>query len=356
MRLIILNYSMDSRNMVFSHQLQTVAALATYFETIDVFSPQTSDDLIPQNVTVHKLRWVTNSPIRNSFRILRTLYPFLIRNRKSIVFSHMTDVHAALISPLTWFLNMRHVLWYAHAKSSLYLTWSSFFVDKIVSSTYGSCTLKVNRTKISYINQGISSLDFPFSKPIRESLFKLFYYGRLDQSKNIHSLIEVIEILNRQNLDYSLDIFGDSAKSESSTYLDRLKKRVLRENMHNIRFHQSILRKEIPAISKNFDLFINLFSGSLDKTLIEATFMGFPVITWNQEFCREFGTWSGKPPAEDLQFILNEISALHSKSFVEIQTEISRRLNCALKSHSFDIWIGKLFHAITEEKPTRSRQ
>ena len=334
---------MSSESLVFAHQREAVISLSQRFESIDVFTAEVSQDYLPENVRVFKLKWTKNAPLRNVINILKTLIPHLIRNRNALVFTHMTDVHAALISPLTFILRMRHVLWYAHATNSIYLISSSFFVSKIASSTSGSCNLRINTRKIVYINQGINYKDFPFYYRSFERINNFFYYGRLDRSKNIHVLLDLVEILNKDANIYTIDFYGKSAGADSENYLEELRlNSIVKSPNSPVRFNNSIKRKDIPIISQQFDCFLNLFSGSLDKTLIEATFMGLPVVTWNQEFCNQFGTWSGKPVEETLNFVIEEIISLRKMPKHKLRMELARRFELASRFHSFDGWIDRL--------------
>ncbi len=43
---------------------------------------------------------------------------------------------------------------------------------------------------------------------------------------------------------------------------------------------------------QTYDCFIHSFQGSLDKTIVEATFLGLPVITINNEYRNIFGSWN----------------------------------------------------------------
>lgn len=340
MKLIVVNYSMSPDSLVFSHQRETVTSLAPLFESITVFTSETSLHPLPKNVTVVQIPWYENSSLLNFFKIIQFTFPFMIKNRNSILFNHMTDVHAAIMAPLARILRIKHVLWYAHAHNSIYLIWSSFFLSHIVSSTPGSCNLKVSRKKITFINQGIRQADFPFKAKSFYDLKKLFYYGRLDQSKNIHLLHDLVIALNQESNLYTLDIFGKTANIKSEAYMNSIE--VSTFLTRGIRFHGAIARKAIPKLSVKFGVFINLFTGSLDKTLIENTFMGIPVVTWNLEYCSEFGTWSGEPVSTSLDFIVHEILFLQSMEYKEIQQEILNRLDAALKNHSFDGWIVRL--------------
>ena len=349
MNLIIVNYSMSSNSLVFSHQRDTAIALSRHFETVTVFTSEVSSEALPENLNVKLIKWRPNSPILNLFAVLTTLVPHLSSNRNAIVFTHMADVHAALISPFTCLLGMRHVLWYAHATNSLFLNFASFFVNKIVSSTSGSCNLGINTFKVQLINQGINQNDFPFQIPKLLKMNKLFYYGRLDQSKNIHLFPSLIEMLTSKKSNFTIDIFGQPTSKQPEKYIVDLKLHPIVCNANSkVKFHGPIERKQIPWAVSNFGVFVNLFSGSLDKTLIEATFMGKSVVTWNQEYCRAFGTWSGMPVAETLEFIAHEIYAIESLSASSLSAELQRRLNIGIKLHSFDGWVVRLVSVLQE--------
>ena len=343
MRLIVVNYSMSSKSLVFSHQREVVDALSKFFETVEVFTTEIGSEALAKNVRVFHIPWKANSALRNMVAIMKTLYPVLIRNRTSVLFTHMTDVHAAMLAPLTWLLKMRHILWYAHAKNSKYLFWSSFFVSKIVSSTPGSCNLYINKRKIICINQGIDHKTFPFFGRRFNRLSKVMYYGRLDPSKNIHMFPDLILRLNRSPYTYSIDVFGRPANLESEKYfLGIASSLAVNSQETSIIFHDPIARALIPEIARKFDIFLNLYAGSLDKTLIEATFMGMPVITWNKEYCSQFGTWSDSSVSETLDFIIKEFESINSMSEIDIHKKINMRLSLALRDHSFEGWINRL--------------
>ena len=349
MRLIVVNYSMNSKSLVFSHQREVVRELSQFFETVEVFTTEVSSDPLPRKVKVSHIPWKVNSPLSNVVTVLKLLYPALIRNRNSVLFTHMTDVHSAILAPLTWLLKMRHVLWYAHAKKSKYLIWSSFFVSKIVSSTPGSCNLGINNRKVLYINQGIDSKNFPYFARSSKRLRKILYYGRLDPSKNIHMFSDLVFELNRSPDKYSIDVFGRPANLESEKYFfDVASSRKAKSQKAPITFHDPIARALIPDIAKKYDIFLNLFSGSLDKTLIESTFMGMPVITWNREYCSQFGTWSNSSVSETLDFIIMEFEFINSLKDTELHKEINRRLELAIRNHSFEGWINRLVVVLKE--------
>lgn len=350
MKLIIVNYSMSSRSLVFSHQREVVLALSQFFDSVEVFTTETSSESLPENVKVTLISWKAQSPLRNIVTILKLLYPALIKNRASILFTHMTDVHAAIVAPWAWLLRMRHILWYAHAKNSRYLVWASFFVTRIVSSTPGSCNLKLNKRKIHFINQGINSKDFPYSPGLQKNLRKILYYGRLDPSKNIHLFYNLVSELNCLEDSYTINVFGRPTNLGTGKHFsDYISSPNVNEHKSAITFGGPIIRTQIAATAEKYDIFLNLFSGSLDKTLIEATFMGMPVVTWNREYCSQFGTWSNSSVSETLEFIIKEFKSINSFKEDELRAEKIRRLELVVKSHSFEGWINRLISVLNKE-------
>jgi hypothetical protein len=70
------------------------------------------------------------------------------------------------------------------------------------------------------------------------------------------------------------------------------------------------------------------------------------VVTWNLEYCSQFGTWSNFPVSETIDFIIKEFEAIDSMKNSELQEEIARRLNLAIESHSFEGWIDRLVRVL----------
>lgn len=346
-----MNYSMDRSNLVFSHQFNTAVALAEHFKNVTVFTHQSAFEAIPKNMRIIEVPWNKSSSILNGIIIIKTIWPFLLLHRKATLFTHMADVHAALISPLAKFLGIRHYFWYAHATNSFFLTWSSFFVTGILSSTPGSCQVVFNRGKISYLNQGIDKTIFPFANRTPQTFNSIIYYGRLDESKNIHLLPSVVTKLQDIGMKLHLDIYGKELSHKSFKYIEDLKKTISDQiNLNVVNFFPPLQRERIAEVIIRYDLFINLFSGSLDKALIEATFMGIPVVTWNGEYCYEFGTWSKDKVSQSLDFIIGEILAIMALSEDQLTMEIKRRLDLALTKHSFQGWINRVTNVLLGER------
>ncbi len=343
--LLIINYSMDSGNPVFSHQIQTVRELSKEFHKVTVITGEAPKEPVPANIDVYITNWNPGNNIRNGVSFLKVFLKVLVANPRFTVFSHMTEVQSALIAPITKIFRIKHFLWYAHASKSLYLSWSNFWVDGIITSTPGSCPL--HGKKIHVIGQAIdNNLFFPRSNK-SSNLQNLIHIGRFDKSKNISELIQVTRAIRSQGKNLTLHIFGSPSNAENEIY----QKKVIQDNRLNIKagwltFSPSILREKIPETLTEYDIFLHAFQGSLDKTVVEATFMYLPVVTTNKEYLNEFGGWIDGSTSLNLQA---QLLALLNTPQKEIKSILEVRYQIASDSHSLGGWIKNLVQILESD-------
>jgi glycosyltransferase involved in cell wall biosynthesis len=333
---------MDRDDLLLSHQLDTVLALAESFSKIEVITSRAASGELPGNIKVHNVDWDSDHRYRSSLRFLLMFVKALTIFRPKIVFSHMTDVQASMMGPILRALSIRHVLWYAHKSKSVYLLFANIFVDQIVTSTPGSCP--IISSKVMVIGQGIDSTKFFPRKHSVQDLHKIVHIGRLDPSKRTDYIIEIVKNLRARDLEISLSLIGSIGTGKSMAWAKELQnyaaKKETREWLHIM---PGVRRSELPELLSKYDIFIHGYLGSLDKTLLEATFMKIPVVTENPEYLRIFGSWSGKlvPNLE------NEFNALKHLSNREIAKILEERYQLAYSEHSLIIWISRLVEVLT---------
>jgi hypothetical protein len=137
----------------------------------------------------------------------------------------------------------------------------------------------------------------------------------------------------------SLSLYGSIGNKKSKSWARELKLfSTINNNSAWLTILPGVSRSAVPGIISSHDLFIHAYLGSLDKTLVEATFMKIPVLTENPEYISIFGSWSGlQSPSihEEFQCIkllqVNEISAI-----------LDERYQLAYNYHSIDNWISRL--------------
>jgi len=337
--LLVFNYAMDPADPIFSHQFDAVLALSAHFQKVLVLTSKSADRLqLPHNVHVNSSKWRHGQPIRGSVRFTFNLLLALIRFSPNVTFSHMTEVQSAIAAPILKLLHIPHYLWYAHVSPSRFLKWSHLWCTGIITSTEGSCPIKSN--KVHPIGQAINPKDFHFTP--RNGIGKKFIHiGRLDPSKNLEKIIDLLFSSANKGRDYQLLQVGGPSSPKYNVY----KKHVFDKyseliESSSLKIIDSVPRRDIPKQLNKADIFIHAFQGSLDKTLVEATMVGLPVITINLEYRKIFGGWSTEPEATLQQELESYLGLLENN--YDIESELRRRCLVACNSHSQIHWVGTL--------------
>ena len=339
MRLVLVSYAMDSSSLVFAHQVDLVRKLSSEFDEIIVFTRGKVNATLPSNVLVRTfLSRHYFSTIFFTFWCNYQVLLLLKARRKFVVFSHMNETASAALGPLLRMFRVRHVLWYAHGATPLRLRIALRFVNAIVTSTPGSFRLK--SWKVNVVGQAINNLRYVNLPEFRvRECINWCHIGRIDPSKNIDLLLDFLARKVKENNKTRLTLYGQPSKDIYFEYLSDLKFRYqdLIDNQ-NLFFVGKLDHDKVAQTLHNHDLFVHAYIGSLDKSLLEATLSGVPVLTLNQEYLNEFGSWS---ESENITLDL-ELDALQLKSQALVNNELQRRKNIVESAHSLDSWIDKV--------------
>jgi glycosyltransferase involved in cell wall biosynthesis len=328
---------MDKSSSLLSHQHQAVCALAEKFETVTVITGHVGDIAIPANVRIISTNWELGEKTLSAWRLIKAAAPVIVKGDFGSVFFHMTDLQCAMLSPFIKLRRRRQFLWYAHTHKSIYLNFASKWVDAIVTSTKGSCPIKGG--KVISVGQAIDQDVFNVLDFNELDFSKLVHIGRFDKSKKIDELIENAIQIRRDIPEVQLTLVGSPSNLESQIWAGDLV-RESRENVHEgwLHFKEAIQRSEFPTEMSHNGVFFHSYQGSLDKTLVESTMLGVPVVTINHEYIKIFGSWSGK----DKPNLVEEYKSLRALNSQSLRVEIIRRREIALKHHSLENWINSL--------------
>jgi len=258
----------------------------------------------------------------------------------TVLFSHMTSVQSAFISPITRIIRLRHYLWFAHTSNGIFLKVSRLLSNGIITSTPGSCPLKGN--KVYSIGQSINSKKFKKKNSNTQSIKNLVHIGRFDPSKNIEEIVYEVKKLRSNFPDLKLEVIGSPSSDRYKDYELNIKAEFNSEvQLGWLKFSPHIPRSSLPEILQTYDCFIHSFQGSLDKTIVEATFSGLPVITINDEYRKIFGSWNlidigmYNSLKDEAQLLLNLDGSKR-------QREVDRRHEVAIGQHEVTGWIDRL--------------
>ncbi len=344
--LLILTYEMDESSQLFSHQISVVNELAAYFDKVTVITGKSGKFKVLDNVNVYSSNWQTGKRIKSIFRFLLIFFKLLFKEKFTVVFSHMTSVQAAFISPFTWIFRIKHFLWYTHTSDNFALRICSVFSNGILTATSGSCPIKGR--KVYVIGHSIDSEVFRKKSNISFPIMKFVHVGRFDPSKNLKLIIDSIRNLRLQGRNFTLTTIGSPSSQEAVTYHSE----VLSENRQNkdwLSFLPAIQRSNLPLVLSEFDCFIHAFEGSLDKAVLEATLVGLPVVTTNLEYLKIFGSWNRKNVSMESS-LQNELELLLGLSKTELALELERRYEIALKDYEIKGWAQRVNKILNNSK------
>ena len=220
--------------------------------------------------------------------------------------------------------------------------WNQFLLNSIVTSTFGSCPYTGNKVKI--LGQAIDEKVFKFKIHKIGAPYKFVHIGRTDPSKDINKLIRFVEYVNSTGYESTFTIVGRPSNPKFNFHMQDLQN--LREDLKEpfrVVFREPVERNSVPDFLESFSIFIHAFIGSLDKTLIEATLCGIPVLTINHEYRNIFGHWSNISTSS----LEDEFLALIGLSPDELALELQRRRKIAESQHSLSGWVEKISTLLT---------
>ena len=334
---------MDLSHPSLSHQAEIALSLSFYFNQVYILSGSNKMTSLPKNIKMYNYNTRINFVF---FKIIKFLFLFmylLLRNSFDCVFSHMSSRHSLLMGPFLKLRGKKHVLWYAHTSKPLSLKFAYKFVDFLITSTKGSCPLYGD--KVKYIGQSIDTNKFLFVDKQKINIKKFVHLGRFDRSKNIELIISEFSKFHNDLNDTSLTIIGTPSKKSSLDYQNSLRNNHADlVNSGSLKFLPAIKRELLPSVLSGYDLFLHAYTGSLDKVILEATLVGVPVATINQEYLTIFGTWSNLNISDvNLE---SEIASILKLSSSEIQVHLKNRSKIASNNHSLHQWINKVQHIL----------
>jgi len=299
---------------------------------VEVITSYFSNEYLPSNVKVHQVEWEPGKNTKNAVRFLGVLLRVFKQSKVRKIFSHMSPRHTLLTLPLSIPFRIPNFLWYAHKSNNFSLKVCSFFVDKIITSTFGSLPKTIKRKKIICIGQGINSKLFPCISRDLGSRNNLVHIGRNDFAKQLNLIIDVIKGLRFRHPKLHLLLVGRGVSNlEQELHFDWLQLR------------DAVSRKSLSSILKECDAFVHAYQGSLDKTLIEAAFSKLPIITLNEEFASEFELFDNSKPLN----LVKQLESYLTASDASIQKIIDLNYKKALDFHEYSNWILRLVRALS---------
>lgn len=327
---------MDESSQVFSHQIGIVNELAKYFEKVTVLTGKAGTYKVLPNVEVFTSNWIPGKRIISSLKVVSLFLKLLYHKRFNLVFSHMTSIQSALVSPVTKMLRIKHYLWYTHTSDNLALRVAHKLTNGVLTATAGSCP--ITGSKIHVVGHSIDIYMFKKKIKVDFPISKFIHVGRFDASKNIELMINALKGFREGGQDITFVNIGSPSGENNDGYY----KKIIENSNAGVDkvwldFKTAIPRNLLSEVMQKQDALIHAFEGSLDKAVLEATFMGLPVVTINPEYLKIFGSWNLEDKSKN-HGLSEELKHLFSLSEVELQKEVDRRYELAKQDYELVGW------------------
>jgi glycosyltransferase involved in cell wall biosynthesis len=344
-------HSLDSQDMVFSHQQQVVRELRSKFDPVTIVTRKVSNHLGDLHAETHVIEWNSNKFYSLIKFVVRSI-PLVVRARRQnlILFFIQTDFYAAILCPIAKMIGVRSALWYAHKVDSIYLKIASRFVDVMFSANVESMP-KLNR-KVRIIGHFVDLDTFPpRTRPLENNqLRRLYYVGRCDKAKNIDNLLDAFNSLRTSWEGLELCLVGEPSTDENWDYFKALLNDHDVLQRGDVKFLGRLSRENLAELAHKSGILIHATDGSLDKVLLEATLTLNPVATCNSGYLREFGSWSSQKGSLDhVQRIVSEVEAILSMDSTELYSSLLHRREKVVGNHSLHSWANKVHSILMSE-------
>lgn len=304
----------------------------------------------------NKTELTQNIVIKCPKRKNKLIYFFLINYyilmgviRSDVVFTLMYPILAIWASRYSKLFKTPLVMWYAHGaltKKTLEAVKAS---DLVVTSSADGFRSESRKRRI--IGQAIDTDKFiPIYKKRKKP--KIMYLGRISKSKNLETLIEAANVLiNKENFDYiEFEIVGAITSDSEIGYYNKIKKMIKEYDLNKyFKFRGTVPFFVVEKCYQNCDIFVNpSYTGSLDKTVLEAMSCEKVILTSNQAYYNIFNEKMKK------KYFFNqgnyiELSQKIKDNIIhpdkDLQAELRR---VVINDHNLDLWVKNLLSVFKE--------
>jgi len=343
MKLLILTQAIDRNNPVLGFFYSWVLEFAKHCEKVTVIALGVGEYDLP-DIKVLSLGKETG---RSRVKYLARFYRYIWQERKNydVVFVHMNPEYVVLGGFFWLVLGKKIGLWCNHKSGNLWLNLAITFAHYLFYTSPFSYLAGRKLKKASQMPAGINTEKFKVESKKLKVKNSILSLGRISVIKNIHILIEAARILDKENYDFILDIYGEPVeRANDLEYFEKIKKdagELIQKG--EIRLLGGVANEKTPGIFNKHELFINLTnSGSLDKTVLEAMACESLVLVSNCSYENIL------PPQflfkeNDAVDLAKKIKGIFTLANKEKESLGSQNRNYVVNNHSLILLAEKLF-------------
>ena len=281
--LLIITQKVDENDQLLGFFINWIACFARKFDKVTVLCLEKGKFNLPPNVKVLSLGKDYGA---GKLKQLSNFY-FLIFNLHKdydAVFVHMNPIWA-VAGGLFWRLTSKKIfLWYTSGGVTAKLKLAEKFADIIFTASKES--FRLSSKKVIVTGHGIDTDLFkpdPNAKT-NDGILKILSVGRISPVKNYRTLIEAVQILANQKINFFVTIIGEPALKQDRQYEEGIKKKIKDLGLEKkFEFKGKIGHGYLTSYYQASNLFVHLSkTGSLDKSLLEAMACGITVLSCNE--------------------------------------------------------------------------
>jgi len=278
MKLLIVTQAIDVNNPVLGFFVRWTEEFSKNCEKVTVICLEKGEYSLPSNVKVLSLgkeEFIRShsyySHILSKFLFVYRFYKYIFkfRNDYDSVFVHMNQEYVILGWKLWKLLGKEIMMWRNHPMGNFFTDIAVWVSDRVFCTSKYAYTAKFKKTEIMPV--GIDTGLFKRKPEIKKIPNSILFLGRISPIKNPDVLIESLNLLNKDGVDFNALIVGDPLPKDKK-YYDGLVGKIKEYNLENkVKLMPGVKNTEAIDLYNKYEVFVNLTpSGSMDKTIFEA--------------------------------------------------------------------------------------
>ncbi|MHB9019331.1 MAG: glycosyltransferase, partial [Minisyncoccota bacterium] len=236
MKLLILTQKIDINDPILGFFHRWVEEFSKNCEKVTVICLEKGEYSLPENVKVLSLGKESLKIKNCKLEIIKkfiyaiNFYRYIWKERKNYdaVFVHMNQEYILLGWKLWKLLGKKIMLWRNHPYGSLLTNFAVLVSDRVFCTSKYAYTAKFKKTEIMPV--GIDTYLFKRRSEIKKIPNSVLFLGRISPIKNPDVLIESLNLLNKDRVDFNAFIVGDPLPKDKK-YYDGLVSKIKKYNL-----------------------------------------------------------------------------------------------------------------------------
>jgi glycosyltransferase involved in cell wall biosynthesis len=277
MKLLIITQAIDENNPVMGFFVRWAEEFAKNCEKLTVICLEKGEYDLPDNVRVLSLGKEKNANLRGlrhgftRIKYIFKFYKYIWQERKNYdsVFVHMNQEYILLGAKLWWLMGKKTILWRNHPIGSFLTNLSVYLSNRVFCTSRYAYVAKFKKTEIMPV--GIDTNLFKRNTDIEKIPNSILFLSRISPIKKPDILIDALNLLNKDKIDFNALIVGDSLPKDRQ-YHKNIENKIKEYGLEDkIKLKSGIKNSETVDFYNKYEIFVNLSpNGMFDKTIFEA--------------------------------------------------------------------------------------